>query len=210
MMPVFMMILKERLKFDDKGSGAAPIRIAVNGAASEALLGHQQTTRCIRVDSRGGSGDFPAAVDNTARSGEFWRPTRNRKEESGMASSVAVQLKDIMQVALTVADVAQAKQFYGDVLGMKFLFEAGTMAFFRCGGVRVLIGAGETKPSGTVVYFRVPDLQGAHASLREKGVEFTEEPHMVARMPDHDLWLAFIRDPSGNLLGLMEERPALR
>ena len=127
-----------------------------------------------------------------------------------MASSVAVQLNDIMQVALTVADVAQAKRFYGDVLGMKFLFEAGNMAFFQCGGVRVLIGAGETKPSGTVVYFRVPDLQGAHASLREKGVEFTEEPHMVARMPDHDLWLAFIRDPSGNLLGLMEERPALR
>ncbi len=127
-----------------------------------------------------------------------------------MASRVAVQLSDIMQVALTVNDIAEAKIFYRDVLGMQFLFDAGTMAFFQCCGVRLLIGAGETKPGGTVVYFRVPDLQGAHTSLREKGVEFTEEPHMVARMPDHDLWLAFIRDPSGNLLGLMEERPALR
>ena len=123
-----------------------------------------------------------------------------------MGSDVAVQLNEIMQIALTVNDVAQAKQFYGDLLGMPFLFDAGNMAFFQCGGVRVLIGGGEAKANGTLVYFRVQDLQATHASLRERGVEFTEEPHMVARMPDHDLWLAFIRDPSGNLLGLMEEK----
>lgn len=123
-----------------------------------------------------------------------------------MASDVGVRVSEVMQIALTVNDVAQAKQFYGDLLGMPFLFDAGNMAFFQCGGVRVLIGAGETKANGTLVYFRVQDLQATHASLREQGVEFTEEPHMVARMPDHDLWLAFIRDPSGNLLGLMEEK----
>lgn len=125
-----------------------------------------------------------------------------------MESAVAVHLNEIMQVALTVSDVAQAKQFYGDVLGMQFLFDAGNMAFFQCGGVRVLIGAGEMKANGTVLYFRVTDLQGTHAALRERGVEFAQEPHMVARMPDHELWLAFLRDPSGNLLGLMEERRA--
>ncbi|HKR26393.1 MAG TPA: VOC family protein [Acidobacteriaceae bacterium] len=123
-----------------------------------------------------------------------------------MSSDVAVRVNEVMQIALTVNDLAQAKHFYGDVLGMPFLFDAGNMAFFQCGGVRLLIGAGETKPTGTLVYFRVQDLQATHASLREQGVEFTEEPHMVARMPDHDLWLAFIRDPSGNLLGLMEEK----
>lgn len=123
-----------------------------------------------------------------------------------METDVAVRVSEIMQIALTVADVAQAKQFYGDVLGMQFLFDAGNMAFFQCGGVRVLIGAGEPKPSGTVVYFRVPDLQTTHAALRERAVDFPQEPQLVARMPDHDLWLAFIRDPSGNLLGLMEER----
>ena len=123
-----------------------------------------------------------------------------------MASDVAVRLNEIMQIALTVNDLAQAKQFYRDVLGMPFLFEAGNMAFFQCGAVRLLIGAGEAKANGTLVYFRVQDLQATHGSLRERGVEFTEEPHMVARMPDHDLWLAFIRDPSGNLLGLMEEK----
>ena len=123
-----------------------------------------------------------------------------------MASDVAVRVSEVMQIALTVDDVAQAKQFYGDVLGVPFLFDAGNMAFFQCGAVRLLIGAGETKSTGTLVYFRVQDLQSTYASLRERGVEFTEGPHMVARMPDHDLWLAFIRDPSGNLLGLMEEK----
>jgi methylmalonyl-CoA/ethylmalonyl-CoA epimerase len=123
-----------------------------------------------------------------------------------MSSDVAVRVNEVMQISLTVNDLAQAKHFYGDVLGMPFLFDAGNMAFFQCGGVRLLIGAGETKPTGTLVYFRVQDLQATHASLRGQGVEFSQEPHMVARMPDHDLWLAFIRDPSGNVLGLMEEK----
>lgn len=124
-----------------------------------------------------------------------------------MASDVAVQLDEIMQVALTVNDVAQAKTFYGDVLGMQFLFDAGSMAFFQCGGVRMLIGAGETKPNNsTLLYFRVADIETTRRGLREQGVEFAQEPQMVARMPDHELWLAYVRDPSGNLLGLMEER----
>lgn len=124
-----------------------------------------------------------------------------------MASDVAVQLNEIMQVALTVNDVAQAKTFYGDVLGLQFLFDAGSMAFFQCGGVRMLIGAGETKPNNsTLLYFRVADLETTRRGLREQGVEFAQEPQMVARMPDHELWLAYVRDPSGNLLGLMEER----
>lgn len=123
-----------------------------------------------------------------------------------MGSDAAVRLNEILQVALTVNDVARAKEFYGGVLGMSFLFDAGNMAFFQCGTVRVLIGAGEVKAGGTVLYFRVADLAGTHAALRARGVEFAQEPHLVARMPDHELWLAFIKDPAGNLLGLMEEK----
>ena len=123
-----------------------------------------------------------------------------------MGSEAAAHLKEILQVALTVDDVARAKEFYGGVLGMQFLFDAGNMAFFQCGTVRVLIGSGETKQGGTTLYFRVPDLQAAHAALVARGVEFAQEPHVVARMPDHELWLAFIKDPAGNLLRLMEER----
>ena len=103
--------------------------------------------------------------------------------------------------------MARAKEFYGGVLGMQFLFEAGNMAFFQCGSVRVLIGSGENKQGGgTILYFRVADLQAVHAALVARGVEVAQEPHTVARMPDHELWLAFIKDPAGNLLGLMEEK----
>jgi predicted enzyme related to lactoylglutathione lyase len=124
-----------------------------------------------------------------------------------MGSDAAVQVKEILQVALTVDDVARAKEFYGGVLGMQFLFDAGNMAFFQCGTVRVLIGSGETKQGGgTILYFRVADLQATHAALVARGVEVAQEPHTVARMPDHELWLAFIKDPAGNLLGLMEEK----
>ena len=124
-----------------------------------------------------------------------------------MSSDVAVRVNEVMQIALTVNDLAQAKHFYGEVLGMPFLFDAGNMAFFQCGGVRLLIGTGETKPNhGTLVYFRVADLEATRRGLRDRGVEFAQEPQMIARMPDHELWLAYVQDPSGNLLGLMEER----
>ncbi len=126
----------------------------------------------------------------------------------------AVHLDEIMQVALTVSNLEEAKAFYRDVLGMRFLFDAGTMSFFQCGTLRLLIGTGDpaaavpTAPGGgTILYFRVSDLAVVHAALKERGVAFTQEPHLVARMKSHDLWLAFLRDPAGNTLGLMSELP---
>ena len=68
-----------------------------------------------------------------------------------MGTGAAVRVNEILQVALTVDDVVRAKEFYGDVLGMRFLFGAGNMAFFQCGGVRLLIGAGEVKAGGTIL-----------------------------------------------------------
>lgn len=131
-----------------------------------------------------------------------------------MMTSEAVHLEEIGQIAVTVANLEEAKAFYRDVLGMRFLFDAGTMAFFQCGTVRLLIGASEPgaggKPAagmdGTILYFRVTDIQAVHAALRGKGVAFVQGPHLVARMKSHDLWLAFLKDPAGNALGLMEER----
>jgi methylmalonyl-CoA/ethylmalonyl-CoA epimerase len=118
-----------------------------------------------------------------------------------------VSLNEIAQIGLTVRDLAEAKSFYQDLLGMRFLFDAGTMAFFQCGTVRLMIGTSE-KPStgeGTILYYRVPDIEAAHAALRGKGVNFLQEPHLVARMKSHDLWLAFLKDPAGNTLALMSE-----
>jgi methylmalonyl-CoA/ethylmalonyl-CoA epimerase len=58
---------------------------------------------------------------------------------------------------------------------------------------------------GSILYFAVPDIQATHATMKEKGVRFEDEPHVVARMPDHDLWMVFFRDSEGNLMGLMSE-----
>lgn len=123
-------------------------------------------------------------------------------------TTAVVHLEEIGQIALTVTNLDEARAFYRDALGMKFLFDAGTMTFFQCGTVRLLIGTGEAHavPGGsTILYFRVADLPSVHATLKAKGVEFTQEPHLVARMKSHDLWLSFLKDPAGNTLGLMSE-----
>ena len=120
---------------------------------------------------------------------------------------MAVHLEGVAQVGLTVSDLARAKAFYGEALGMKFLFDAGTMAFFQCGGVRVMLGLAEqpVTAAGTIIYYKVSDILEVHAALVEKAVAFLQPPHVVAKMPGHDLWLAFLKDPDGNVIGLMSE-----
>jgi methylmalonyl-CoA/ethylmalonyl-CoA epimerase len=107
--------------------------------------------------------------------------------------------------------LAKARDFYQNTLGMQFLFEAGTMAFFQCGTVRLMIGASD-KPfsgEGAILYFRVADIRGVHAALKTRGVTFVVEPHLVAKMKSHDLWMSFLKDPDGNTLALMSEVPPL-
>jgi methylmalonyl-CoA/ethylmalonyl-CoA epimerase len=128
--------------------------------------------------------------------------------EAAMSESETnVQLNDIGQIGLTVLDLARAKDFYQNTLGMRFLFDAGTMAFFQCGAIRLMIGLSEefVAIGGTILYFKVADIQKVHATLTGKGVEFVQPPHLVARMPDHELWITFLKDPEGNTLGLMSE-----
>lgn len=119
-------------------------------------------------------------------------------------------LSEIGQVALTVSDVAAATAFYRDVLGLKFLFQAPqALAFFMAGSVRVMLSAPEKAGSpvaNSVLYFKVADIAAAHAALKARGANFVDEPHLIARMPDHELWMVFLRDPDQNLIGLMEER----
>jgi predicted enzyme related to lactoylglutathione lyase len=125
----------------------------------------------------------------------------------GETMEQSVQLNDIGQIALTVRDLGRAKDFYQNTLGMRFLFDAGTMAFFQCGSIRLMIGLSEeaVPNGGTILYFRVPDIQKVHGALMGRGVAFVQSPHLVARMPDHELWMAFLKDPEGNTLGLMSE-----
>jgi methylmalonyl-CoA/ethylmalonyl-CoA epimerase len=117
-------------------------------------------------------------------------------------------LGPIGQIAVTVHDVARAQAFYKDTLGMKFLFEVPNMAFFDCGGVRLMLalpqGEGTDHPA-SVIYYKVDDIGNAHDTLQERGVIFVSPPHLVAKLPDHDLWLGFFKDTEGNLLALMSE-----
>jgi methylmalonyl-CoA/ethylmalonyl-CoA epimerase len=124
-------------------------------------------------------------------------------------AAAGVSVEKIAQVGLTVTDLARAKAFYGETLGMKFLFDAGTMAFFECGGVRVMLGLAEqpVTPAGTILYYKVGDLHAVHAALTGQAVIFLQPPHLVAKMPEHDLWMAFLRYPDGNVVGLMSEVP---
>lgn len=115
----------------------------------------------------------------------------------------------IGQIAINAHDVERATTFYQDALGLKLLFKAGPgLSFFDCGGIRLMLSRPE-KPEfdhpSSILYFSVPDIQAAHARMKANGVGFEDEPHLIARMPDHDLWMVFFRDTEGNLLGLMSE-----
>ena len=118
-------------------------------------------------------------------------------------------LQEIGQIAVPVADLVRAVAFYRDVLGMRFLFQAPPgLAFFDCGGVRLLLDVPaktSSEVTGSIIYYKVPDIQAAYATLRERGVAFEQPPELVAKMPGHDLWMAFFCDPDGNLLALMCE-----
>jgi methylmalonyl-CoA/ethylmalonyl-CoA epimerase len=124
-------------------------------------------------------------------------------------ASTGIGISRVGQIAINAHDVERAATFYQDVLGLKLLFKAGPgLAFFDCGGVRLMLTLPE-KPEfdhpGSILYFAVPDIQAAHATMKEKGVHFEDEPHLIAKMPDHDLWMVFFRDSEGNLMGLMSE-----
>ena len=114
----------------------------------------------------------------------------------------------IRQIAIVCKDVARATEFYRDTLGIRFLFSAPPgLAFFDCDGVRLMLSAGECEANGTsVLYFRVSDIHARQKALAAKGVRFIGEPHMIARMPDHELWLAEFRDSEDNVMVLMEEK----
>ncbi len=118
-------------------------------------------------------------------------------------------LAEIGQIAITVGDVARATLFYRDVLGLKFLFPAGpTMAFLAAGEVRTMLttpqGAGEVGKN-SILYFKVADIAAAHAAIVARGAKKESEPRLIARMPDHELWMAAVRDPEGNIVELMSE-----
>jgi methylmalonyl-CoA/ethylmalonyl-CoA epimerase len=117
-------------------------------------------------------------------------------------------LTSIGQIAVPVRDIGRAVAFYRDVLGMQLLFQAPPdLAFFDCGGVRLMLD-GPAKASagtGSIIYYKVADIHEAYDILAKRGAAFQGVPHLIATLPDHELWMAFLRDPDQNLLALMSE-----
>jgi methylmalonyl-CoA/ethylmalonyl-CoA epimerase len=117
-------------------------------------------------------------------------------------------LAEIGQINIPVHDLERAIRFYRDQLGMKFLFQAPNLAFFDCKGIRLVLGVPEEAafdhPS-SIIYFKVSDIQADTEALRNREVEIVSEPHLITRMPDHDLWMSFFKDQEGNTLALMAE-----
>lgn len=117
-------------------------------------------------------------------------------------------LSQIGQIAVPVRDIDRAVQFYRDVLGMRFLFQAPPgLGFFDLNGVRLMLDGPAKAQAGnsSVIYYQVPDLEAAFTTLSSRGIQFEAKPHMIAKMPDHELWMAFFRDPDENLIALMSE-----
>ncbi|MBA3928560.1 MAG: glyoxalase [Xanthomonas sp.] len=120
------------------------------------------------------------------------------------------RLSHIRQIAITVGDVDTALAFYRDALGLTFLFQpAPTLAFLQAGDVRLMLttpqGAGAVG-ANSILYFTVDDIVATQSALVARGATEERPPQLAARMPDHELWTGFLRDPDGNLVGLMEEK----
>jgi catechol 2,3-dioxygenase-like lactoylglutathione lyase family enzyme len=126
----------------------------------------------------------------------------------GTTMTEQVALDQIGQIAMRAKDIGRAVRFYRDTLGMRFLFEVPNLAFFDCGGVRLMLSTAEAPDfdhPGSVLYYKVSDIHGTYDALKKRGVEFIEQPHLIARLEHHDLWIAAFRDGEGNTLALMSE-----
>ncbi len=120
-----------------------------------------------------------------------------------------IRLGRLQQIALVQRDVARAIPFYRDQLGLPLLFEAGGMAFFDAGGVRLMLSrpeAPEFDHRNSVLYFDVPDCSAAYEALSARGVRFEDAPHLVGKTATHEIWMCFCRDPEGNVIGVAEQR----
>lgn len=126
-----------------------------------------------------------------------------------------MKIRGVGQVSISVSDVDRAVAFYRDVLEIPFLFQvpgSPGMAFFDCGGTRLYIVRPEdpdATPSASVVYFTVDSAQDAAEELKSKGIELESEPHIIHQTENYTLWMAFFRDPDGNLMAVMSEEGEL-
>jgi predicted enzyme related to lactoylglutathione lyase len=129
--------------------------------------------------------------------------------EGGPMSGKTVGIRGLAQVSVNAKELERAVAFYREALELPLIFEIPGAAFFDCAGVRLMVGLAE-RPEfdhpGSVLYYRVDDLESAFARVVERGGVAEGEPHLVGRMGAMEVWMGFLRDTEGNLLALTEER----
>ena len=121
-----------------------------------------------------------------------------------------LNISHIGQIALAVGDVDRAEAFYAEKLGFRKLYRFGNLCFFDCAGVRLMLERAHDENAiarSSVIYFRCADVALAVWERERRGVSFSHRPHLIAKMDDHDLWMAFFADPDGHTLALMHEAP---
>ena len=122
---------------------------------------------------------------------------------------MTTRLSAIKQISVNARDLPRAIAFYRDALGMRHLFDAPPqMSFFDCGGIRLLVGVaekGEFDHPSSILYFNVEDIGAAHADLKSKGVVFRDQPHLVTKLADREVWMSFFDDTEGNVLAITSE-----
>jgi len=127
-----------------------------------------------------------------------------------MTANESLMLNTIGQIAITVRDVEKATTFYRDKLGLKFLFKAPPkMAFFQCGTISLLVGENETgefRPSTTILYFDVLNIDASYTALLQREVSFVAAPHLVHKTADFELWMAFFKDPDENMFAIQSRK----
>ncbi|MFK8011456.1 MAG: VOC family protein [Marinicellaceae bacterium] len=128
-----------------------------------------------------------------------------------MTTPLTPEIESIGQIAIAITDIKKSVNFYRDVLGLELLFEVPSgLAMFNCGGVRLMLTTQQGSDHDhrtSVIYYRVTDIVKSAEIIKNNGAKFIQEPQLVAKMADHDLWIGFLRDPDENLVGVMAELP---
>jgi len=127
-----------------------------------------------------------------------------------MTSTSEFHLDQLTQISINAHDIKRAEAFYRDTLGIKHLFTVPNMTFFDCGGIRLMVSipsSPDLDHPSSILYFKVNNIQEAHQTLTSRGVQFVNQPTLVAQMPTYDLWIAAFKDSEQNILSLMSEVP---